>query len=433
MEDIQSSISRASKRLQLTQSFYGLFLNMLNKRWNDEISTACVSKNSYALGFQLNINPVFWNSLSDDEQIGVLQHECMHICLMHLFMWDDFSDKEIGNIAADIEINQNIKKGLLPADTMSVNEFKEKYGPIRESIIKECTEVGMSKPKIMEQLVNHIPTRGVFLEDFPELNMEPNKGARYYYSKLIKAKEDGDCPNLNDLLSQGGPTSFEHDLWSQLQELDEGSKKMLQAQLEHELKEVADSITKSRGTIPGEMQGLIKALLHTDPPKFDWKGYLRRFLGNSIDYHRKSSRRKLNKRFNMNPGRKVKRKKHILVGVDTSGSVSDNELKEFFHEINHIYKAGTKVTVVHCDTTIQKIEEYKPGMEFKVYGRGGTYFEPVLDYYNEHSSEYTCLVYVTDGEANVPPRPKGRMLWVLSSQSNMNEELKQTGQVIKLN
>ena len=208
---------------------------------------------------------------------------------------------------------------------------------------------------------------------------------------------------------------------------------MLQAQLEHELKEVADSITKSRGTIPGEMQGLIKALLHTDPPKFDWKGYLRKFLGNSIDYHRKSSRRKLNKRFNMNPGRKVKRKKHILVGVDTSGSVSDNELKEFFHEINHIYKAGTKVTVVHCDTTIQKIEEYKPGMEFKVYGRGGTYFEPVLDYYNEHSSEYTCLVYVTDGEANVPPRPKGRMLWVLSSQSNMNEELKQTGQVIKLN
>lgn len=101
MEDIQSSISRASKRLQLKQPFYGLFLNMLNKSWNKDIGTACVSQNKYALGFQLNINQDFWNSLTEEHKIGVIQHECMHICLMHLFMWDDFDDKQLVNIAAD--------------------------------------------------------------------------------------------------------------------------------------------------------------------------------------------------------------------------------------------------------------------------------------------------------------------------------------------
>ena len=32
-------------------------------------------------------------------------------------------------------------------------------------------------------------------------------------------------------------------------------------------------------------------------------------------------------------GLKIKFKNHILVGVDTSGSVSTNELKEFMNEI----------------------------------------------------------------------------------------------------
>ena len=72
-------------------------------------------------------------------------------------------------------------------------------------------------------------------------------------------------------------------------------------------------------------------------------------------------------------------------------------------------------------------------MELKVYGRGGTSFEPVVEYFNEHVGEYTCLVYVTDGEAPVPSKPKGRMLWVLSSQSHDNDALKEKGQVIKLN
>jgi predicted metal-dependent peptidase len=65
-----------------------------------------------------------------------------------------------------------------------------------------------------------------------------------------------------------------------------------------------------------------------------------------------------------------------------------------------------------------------------VIGRGGTEFDPVLNYFNENIRVYTSLVYFTDGECNAHVKPKGNVLWVLSERSSMNEDL--PGKVIKL-
>jgi predicted metal-dependent peptidase len=66
----------------------------------------------------------------------------------------------------------------------------------------------------------------------------------------------------------------------------------------------------------------------------------------------------------------------------------------------------------------------------EVQGRGGTEFDPVLEYFNENLKKYTSLVYFTDGECSTSVRPKGNILWVLSEQSYMNNDL--PGKVIKL-
>jgi predicted metal-dependent peptidase len=100
------------------------------------------------------------------------------------------------------------------------------------------------------------------------------------------------------------------------------------------------------------------------------------------------------------------------------------------NEIHHIYKAGVDITIVQCDTSINSIEEYKGKNELNVKGRGGTEFDPVLDYYNANQKKYTSLVYFTDGECYTSVKPKGRVLWVLSERSSMNESL--PGHVIKL-
>jgi predicted metal-dependent peptidase len=59
-----------------------------------------------------------------------------------------------------------------------------------------------------------------------------------------------------------------------------------------------------------------------------------------------------------------------------------------------------------------------------------TYFDPVLEYYNEHQRQFTSLVYFTDGECDASVKPKGNVLWVLSERSHMNNDL--PGKVIKL-
>jgi predicted metal-dependent peptidase len=65
-----------------------------------------------------------------------------------------------------------------------------------------------------------------------------------------------------------------------------------------------------------------------------------------------------------------------------------------------------------------------------IHGRGGTEFDPVLEYYNENLKKYTSLVYFTDGECGYSVKPKGNILWVLSERSSMNDSL--PGKVIKL-
>jgi predicted metal-dependent peptidase len=213
----------------------------------------------------------------------------------------------------------------------------------------------------------------------------------------------------------------QHD-WEEV-ELDEATQKLIEKQTGHILNELADQVKKSRGTIPGEFQSILDKINHTEPPKFDWKGFLRRFSGASVKVYTKKSRRKLSKRYEENPGLKIKQKKHVLVAVDTSGSVSNNELIEFFQEINHIHKTGTDITVVQADTNIKDISPFDPKKEIKIHGRGGTSFDPVVEYYSENVHKYTCLIYLTDGEAPAPEYSRGRMLWVHSSNSSINESL----------
>jgi predicted metal-dependent peptidase len=119
-----------------------------------------------------------------------------------------------------------------------------------------------------------------------------------------------------------------------------------------------------------------------------------------------------------------------LLAIDTSGSVCDDELKEFMNEIHHIYKSGVDITIVQCDTSINSIEPYKGNNEITVKGRGGTSFEPVLDYYAANGKKFTSLVYFTDGECYTSQRPKGNVLWVISERSQLNTAL--PGKVIKL-
>jgi len=384
--NILESILRAGRDLLLTKPFYGLFLSGLHKTVTDKIPTAAVGK--HGINTKLYINPEFWSSLKESEQTGVLQHELLHICFDHITERSKYSNKKFYNIAADLYINQIVGKDNLPKEGMHLDEFNQKY----------------------------------------KLSMKPTEGSDYYYDELMKLPQE-----LQDKINQDTGGRDWHETWKEFEGLSEAEKKLIKKQIEHKLKEVAESM-KNRGTVPGEFASLLEKILNIEPPKFNWKAYLRRFAGASNRIFTKKLRRKQNRRFPDQPGLKIKQKKHILVAIDTSGSVSDEELKEFMQEIHHIFKTGTQVTIVHCDAAIHHIESFNGLGRWsgKVHGRGGTEFEPVIKYLNEHKNKYGCLIYMTDGECSAPEsNPLKKTLWVHSSKSSINESL--PGFKIKLN
>ncbi len=376
---ISEKVAKTVKTLILEEPFYGLFLIGLNKSYRKDIPTAGVSKKG--IGIQLAINPDFFQELNIRQQIGLLKHELLHVSFGHLTMRDLYSDHKLFNIAADLEINQYINE-------------------------------------------NDLPDGGLTLDTFPELNLPTKAGTKKYYELLEQAQQSGTCPSLEALLGQmDGDSQYDHKTWAEFDELNEADKKLVEKQIEHQIKETAETTEKRCGHIPGELADLIQRLRHVEPPKFDWKGYLRRFVGNSTVSYTRKMRRKFNKRYSENPGLKVKFKNHILVGVDTSGSVSTKELEEFWSELTHMHKTGHKITVAQCDSAFRGIQEFNPKQDWEIHGRGGTSFQPVIDHYNDNKRAYTALIYFTDGEASSPENCPNNTLWVHSSHCEINEEL----------
>jgi predicted metal-dependent peptidase len=351
--NIHEDLSKIGKQLMLSEPFYGVFLSTLNKVVRKDVPTAGVCLQG--INYQLAVNEEFWNSLPGDKpKIGLLKHELLHICFNHLLDKDDYPDQELHNVAADIEINQYIA---------------EEYYPSKDLLLPSS---------------------------YPELNLPLKAGTKVYYGLLKQALESGASPKLQQLMD-GLKGEGLHPTWSEFDGLSEADAKLAKSQLEHQIKEILKNQSdKGRGFVPSELESFIDDILAETEPSYDWRSYFRRFAGTSTRTYTKKTRRKLNKRFQENPSLKIKTKKNVLVGIDTSGSVLNEDLARFFAEIHHMYKTGVTITVAEGDAAIHNIYEYKGKMPNFITGRGGTDMNPFIEYFNEHR-EFNSLIILTDG------------------------------------
>ena len=387
MSNVLEDVSRIGKQLIIKEPFYGIFLSTLNKVIRTDLDTAGVSKSN--INYQLAINPEFWGSLdNDNKKIGLLKHELLHIAFNHLLERDDFLNHQLHNIAADIEINQYIDPQYYPVD----------------SILLPST--------------------------FPELNLPLKAGTKKYYELLQQAYNQNLSETLNNLMEGD---DF-HMTWEEFEKLSEADKKLIKSQIDHQIKNIAES-NRNQGFIPFELKDYIDSLFEITPPSYDWKAYFRRFFSSGIKVYTKKTRRKLNKRFIENPALKIKTKQNILVGIDTSGSVSKDDLIEFFNEIHHMHKSGVSITIAEGDANIKNVYEYKGKTPEYVQGRGGTDMNPFIEYFNKNK-QYTNLIILTDGfiGSNVIKTFKPTLM-VLCSKGASVEEVKDNGwgSTIKIN
>lgn len=406
IDNVHAEIAKCSKSLMFKEPFYGLLLIGLNKKLNNNILTACVCKEN--INTALMINPDFWEKQDEKTRVAVLKHELLHIAFHHLTSLSEYENHELLNIAADLEVNQYIQ-----------DEWKG----------KTWNGLEITKSPFLElKLPERVGTRKYYELLQQEIKNNPNGDISKLVDALKDAKAGGYGASIKVKMGDGSEIDVPctHEFWKEFEGMSEADKKLIEKQINHQLKETAENVQRSRGTIPGELESFIKGLFEVEEPVINWKAYLRRFNGMAIKIYTKKTRRKLNKRFVGNPALKIKQRKNTLVAIDTSGSVSDEDLLEFFNEIHHIHKTGTEIDIIDCDATIHRVYRYKGKQEEKitVMGRGGTDFEPVMQYLNEHKGKYQNLIYLTDGECCAPKtNPIRPTLWVFCEGGRFNDEL----------
>ena len=368
-------IEKAYKKLLIENPFYGLFLLGLSKVIDKSVETACVRKRG--INCELVINPEYWETLDDIQQLNLIQHEIYHIVFQHMFMTPFFKNHEVLNVAADCEVNSYLQN---LDDTWIVPSMFNAESKLGTKVYYDI---------IMSQTPPPLPQRG------------------------------GGSNNSNDLPD----TKDDHSSWGkEFQECSDAEKQLIQNQINSQIKTAAEQTMKMRGTIPAEMQAIVDELFKPKPRVFDWKAYFRRMLGSIYDINIKKTRRKESIRFPGAAGIKHKKKVSILVAVDTSGSVNDEELKDFFSEITYIYKVGARITILECDAEISANYEYTGKWTGKVHGRGGTDFQPVIDYYRKNMKDYAALVYFTDGMCSIPNNIPRDTIWVITSAGDHKKE-----------
>jgi predicted metal-dependent peptidase len=414
-------ISKVTKELMLKEPFYGLMLLQLNKVENKSIDTACVRKAGYNLN--LEFNPDFYNSLSYEHQYGLLKHELLHIAFHHLYNFDSHENQRMVNIAADIEINQYIEEKHLPPGALLPSSFPDFNLPEKagtqtyyDILMKEYNTVqqGNSPIQSPSQPGNGTPGNGSGDGDGDDGDGNGSGSGSGLNPSQQKLKDmmDGDGEFVDGMLD-------DHGSWKEIAELSEADKKIIKNQVEHQLKEVVTQLDRKgsngRGSLPASLQQMLEELFKEVKPVIDWKAYLRNFVSSSNKIETKKTRHKPNIRFNGNPALKIKPRKNMLVAIDTSGSVSTEEMANFMAQIKLIHKTGTDITILHCDADVDHVEEYKGKFINIVYGGGGTNFTPAVEWFNKNQQKYNCMVYFTDGECPAPKiKPKKNMLWVLT-------------------
>lgn len=232
-----------------------------------------------------------------------------------------------------------------------------------------------------------------------------------YYQMLKEQVANASSLNGDGSRNKGSKDAQVSELWEEDQEACCDINDMIEVAI----------ASNTWGTVPGSMQGLIKASMKVD---MNYRRMLSIFKTSVLSSKRHLTRMRPNRRFGFDAmGSRYDLKANLLIAVDVSGSVSDRSLEFFFSIIGRLFKFGVeKLDVLQFDSKIKDSPEAfkKARKSIKIIGRGGTDFQPVADYYCNHP-EYDGLIFFTDGFAESPTYSTKRVidvLWVLSNKSD---------------
>ena len=191
---------------------------------------------------------------------------------------------------------------------------------------------------------------------------------------------------------------------------------------------------KSWGSLPGQ---LVEEIVASTKARVDYRKILAGFRATILSEKRKLTRMRPNRRSGFDAmGSRYDFTTRMIIGVDCSGSISTNDLQNFYSTINRFFQYGIQqIDVVQFDTELGEVQTLlKASENIKVTGRGGTYFQPFIDFVAKHPEYDGALIY-TDGYAPQPTIPANMctpLCWVLRSEDELKEHehwMRQSGRV----
>ena len=364
LQRASDEVGRSVVALVREEPFFGHLLQSMNRDISNRTHTAAVSfRNGRPL---LSVNPEFFieQVTRKKERTAIIKHEVLHLLFDHLGKFDSARmNRKVFNLAADVVVNQFIgRKWSLPAGAVTLDSF--------------------------------------------DFYLPPDQTVDWYYEKLISAASEVEIV----LVSHCDVSHWDsHD--------DDASDSIGRYELARIIRDArVRSGDRFYATTPSPIVQMVDAFIEELEPTVDWRRVLRMFSNSSRQSRITNTLRRPSKRYGTFPGIQVKRHHHIAVILDTSGSISDEDLSDFFGEVRGIWRQGSEVFIIEADQVVQNTWAYS-GQEppSSIGGRGGTSFDPALNYVANATQPFDAAIYLTDGHAATPTvLPRCKVLWVLS-------------------
>ena len=365
-------------RLLCTQGFYGTLLMHISFVLDENVKNISVNKK------KIYINPSFLDSINDTELDFILMHEVTHLALRHNFKRRLYDNSEIFDRASDIIVNSNILRSFnMDQSRICINEKQQEHmSPENEEGYKYNVE-DLYKLMLNYDFNNSIKNRQLkkdkYKDGYHDFNQEESNGFDDH-SKWNKDVNEQDELEWQKIVLDTCQTLYIRDP------------------------------SNTRGTIPGFAQREFEELKQA---KTDWRTLLNNFIQDEInDYSFTPPDKRYDESDFFLPDYNDTDEvvKGILFMVDTSGSMSDEQITQCYSEIKGAidqFSGKLQGWLGFFDAAIIEPKEFTNEDELKIirpYGGGGTDFDIIFNYANDHMEDknISSIVVLTDGYAPWP-------------------------------
>lgn len=390
MSSIEKKISSITERWFLTEPL--LFSALCSHRLEENTNMLCPIRSGK---MRIEYNPAFMELQSDVMIELLFRREVIRILLKHPYNRQPINAiREILTKASDYTIYQHGGTPLNPfkgrKSLMPQKASFERYYNILAHRLEDLT-LKLKGTGDKEALPKTVPDKNSKQDDTSRQNNKDVSEA--YYILMTDSNRDT----------------------SSLWEEDDFACERMNTIIEHAM------VTNSWGSFPGELKELLKVSIEKS---INIRRQLGLFKASILSNERRLTRMRPSRRYGWEQmGVIHPYTTRLLIGIDVSGSVSSSDVVRFYSLINAFFSYGImQIDVLQFDNGIKLplLSIKKAKTMVKVTGRGGTNFQPVINYF-EAQKEYDGLIVFTDGKAPKPEiSTKRRILWVLLNRSCYN-------------